>query len=405
MSAITDAIRMSLRAVAKPRMGSLEQIAARELAGLGNFSPFQREALEQVTRNTGRPFGPQVSLNYYDPPRGASERMRQLLDEFNAPGSPMRQRLNDLVDEGVQMGAHKWYDTSPLLRGEVAAATDQFGREVGPGVGVGRFLRFSRVLGDTSPGSAVPMNISRASLFDHALEHGADVPFEATGPGTNYGSLTDGTQRILFADTRQGLPVPIKRRPKTGSFGPALAGNHGPAGDQGLVADRHFLRTVLSAADNPHPNFLSGSRRSFSGESGEFERATNYRKAYEGGDRSVLDEAKMDPSMWIERPTAGEYIYLRNGIAQPLASHHGLTVNQAQAAMWPSAGEKSFMQHFGDVVENTAHERGISFEEAARQHFMRIAPLLSSGAIAALVGELAAQRQPSAAPAASSQAL
>jgi len=65
------------------------------------------------------------------------------------------------VDKGLSKGGFEWYDMEPLRY--------RFLDELGPEVGNQRFLEFVQLIGATSPGSIVPLNVKRASYFYHLL--------------------------------------------------------------------------------------------------------------------------------------------------------------------------------------------------------------------------------------------
>jgi hypothetical protein len=148
-------------------------------------------------------------------------------------------------------------------------------------------------------------------------------------------------------------------------MGAVVAGNHGTADEPTGVLDRHWLRDVLQAQDQPNPEWLAGATTVE--DSYGIKRKINPRLDY-ASDPTVLDEAMADGrSLWAERPSpSSEYTPLLRGIADPLGRAQGLTTSQAQAAMWPGS-DKRLVDFLADRIRETADASGKTFEETMRE--------------------------------------
>jgi hypothetical protein len=303
---------------------------------------------------TGAPFGRQRSLPYYEPARGGSPRVRDLVEN-----PAVRTRMLETIERGVEMGADKWYDTKPLLAAFIA--------ELGPAEGPQAFRRFMDFNAAVSPRSQLEPQIRRASFFYGADRRGEGIPWTPD----RYGHFAQKVHRGLLEQLRNG-GLNIHTAPKTSSYRENLAGNQAP-----VTVDSHA--TALPAIFSADPRWLkTGSDPvSFDGE------PFTPRNAFQYGEIDV-DDALERPSWWGGRPLKSEYAPLTRFYGE-LGHEAGLTPAQAQSAAWVGGGDitgvqsgpEPYMRHFVDRVRDTAEQRSISFEDALKRMIRGQDPLLA----------------------------
>ena len=91
----------------------------------------------------------------YKPAKGYSERVQTSLEALRDPENPIRAELLKDIRRGEEIGGNDWYNTEELR--------DWFVGELGEAQGDAEWREFLYLMGTTSPGSNVPMNMASAS--------------------------------------------------------------------------------------------------------------------------------------------------------------------------------------------------------------------------------------------------
>jgi len=91
----------------------------------------------------------------YKPAKGYSERVQTSLEALRDPENPVRAELLKDIRRGEEIGGNDWYNTEELR--------DWFVGELGEAQGDAEWREFLYLMGTTSPGSNVPMNMASAS--------------------------------------------------------------------------------------------------------------------------------------------------------------------------------------------------------------------------------------------------
>jgi len=318
----------------------------------------------------------------YKPEKGYSERVNTSLAALRDPKNPIRAELLKDIRRGEEIGGNDWYNTEELR--------DWFVGELGESQGDAEWREFLYLMGTTSPGSNVPMNIAsssatRGGFFNNpeyvdALLAGEKLPdfqvIAKTYRPKGYGHKTAGLQEMNTAKLLKGqygaLPEPgvtgskssMVEQPKPKGFANSLLGNR-----RNIAADLHFTRYMAMASK--HPDWLNTgtdvgydfmenvintfpdaekyfSIRKF--KSGKVEKETpsfNFKKAAKEGaiDLEVpIDEAGKTiadvPQAWAQMPNANEYGAFEDFINE-LAEELGQTPAQVQANMWMGGADRT----------------------------------------------------------------
>jgi len=96
-----------------------------------------------------------VTYLRYKPTKGYSERVETSLEALRDPDNPIRAELLKDIRRGEEIGGNDWYNTEELR--------DWFVAELGEKQGDAEWREFLYLMGTTSPGSNVPMNVASAS--------------------------------------------------------------------------------------------------------------------------------------------------------------------------------------------------------------------------------------------------
>ena len=147
------------------------------------------------------------------------------------------------VDEGLAHGGFEWYDLEPLRY--------RFLEELGPKIGNQQFTEFVQMVGATSPGSRVPINIRRAAYFYHLLQNSKNpaaaiakwkqgVP-AGLGHQRHWKLHTPELEQIYAHPFNYGLLTTKagEMQPKTSGFSHNLMGNWQPT-----AMDLHMMRLL-----------------------------------------------------------------------------------------------------------------------------------------------------------------
>jgi hypothetical protein len=278
---------------------------------------------------------PQSELERYNPKHGVSDRLQDALKN-----EQVKQGVADSIDEGVKIGADKWYHTEPVRR----AFENVYGKDEGQGR-YSNFATFMDMVAATSPRSDVSTNIRNASYyFQHALQ-GKELPEKLPYP---YGHVAQNLHRQNFETlTEPGSPGwDLFTNPKPPSFSQNLQGNLMPG-----TIDTHAFRNIGMRTKDPRFLETSVNQKYSQGKnSAEDSLAQKYgdtttrpgfvtyrpRQLFAEG-KLTMDEALKLPTFWSSKPKKNEY-----GVAEQfyraLGEEKGLKTAEAQSAAWSGAG-------------------------------------------------------------------
>ena len=361
----------------------------------------------------------------YKPAKGYSDRVNSSLEALRDPDNPIRAELLKDIRRGEEIGGNDWYNTEELR--------DWFVTELGEAQGDAEWREFLYLMGTTSPGSNVPMNIASASAtrgrfftdpdYVDALlnvESLKDAQEIAKTRPKGYGHKTAGLQEMNTAKLLKGqygaLPEPDisagkgswTEQPKPKGFSNSLLGNR-----RNIAADLHFTRYMAMASK--HPDWLNTgtdvgydfmenvintfpeaekyfSIRKF--KSGKVEKeipSFNFKKAAKEGaidlNIAIDDTGKTIadvPQAWAQMPNANEYGAFEDFINE-LASELGQTPAQVQANMWMGGADRTGVAEesqgtFMELIRERAKKKAIKDNTTPNQvlqNFIRNGGFLS----------------------------
>ena len=361
----------------------------------------------------------------YKPAKGYSDRVNSSLEALRDPDNPIRAELLKDIRRGEEIGGNDWYNTEELR--------DWFVTELGEAQGDAEWREFLYLMGTTSPGSNVPMNIASASAtrgrfftdpdYVDALlnvESLKDAQEIAKTRPKGYGHKTAGLQEMNTAKLLRGqygaLPEPNvsagksswTEQPKPKGFANSLLGNR-----RNIAADLHFTRYMAMASK--HPDWLNTgtdvgydfmenvintfpeaekyfSIRKF--KSGKVEKeipSFNFKKAAKEGaidlNIAIDDTGKTIadvPQAWAQMPNANEYGAFEDFINE-LASELGQTPAQVQANMWMGGADRTGVAEesqgtFMELIRERAKKKAIKDNTTPNQvlqNFIRNGGFLS----------------------------
>lgn len=313
----------------------------------------------------------QVPMERYKPPRGVPEASKKALGKKKT-----RQSVLDAVERGVEAGGHRFYDT----RGLRAAYITELGLEEGDRA----FNRYMSIVAATSPRSRVPENVRNASYYSMLDE----MPEVGTKNPAPYGHLA---QR-LHQQNLKGLEAndwewDIFKNPKPASFTENLRGNLEP-----VTVDTHAYRLPNIASGEP--SFLETAYQSAVGAP-----KLNVQDRVSQG-FMTMKEAQETPAYWRAQPKKTEYGAYEDfyrGLSDELRPA------ETQAAAWSGGGDITGLQSeqaasledvFLQRAVHTARTRGISTEQAIKEHIRGVRPLLGVGAAVGAMDLLAPDPTP-----------
>ena len=361
----------------------------------------------------------------YKPAKGYSERVQTSLEALRDPNNPVREELLKDIRRGEEIGGNDWYNTEELR--------DWFVGELGEKQGDAEWREFLYLMGTTSPGSNVPMNMASASAtrgrffndpeyVDQLLnvENLKDAQAIAKTRPKGYGHKTAGLQEMNTSKLLKGvygaLPEPNvspgkgswAEQPKPKGFTNSLLGNR-----RNIAADLHFTRYMAMASK--HPDWLNTgtdvgydfmenvintfpeaeqyfSVRKF--KSGKVEKETpsfNFKKAAKEGaiDLNIpIDETGKTiadvPQAWAQMPNNNEYGAFEDFINE-LADELGQTPAQVQANMWMGGADRTGVAEssqgtFMELIRERAKTKAIKENKTPNevlQNFIRNGGFLS----------------------------
>jgi hypothetical protein len=303
---------------------------------------------------------PQFELQRYDPPRGVSDRMRDLVTN-----SDVRKQMIDIVKNGMQTVGMSWYNTGQLRA--------MFLKELGDDAGQQAFEKYMNLVSATSPENKIPQNIRTASYFYERDAAGVPPPERGDPIAQPYGSKAQKLHQQNVGNVlTEGYDV--LKNPKPPSFVQNLMGNYAPG-----TMDRHAFK--LPAILSRDPRFLETS---FTPEKGV--EPVRPQRMFQNGELSI-DDAVNQPTMWAGMPNKNEYAALE-GWYKSIGDELGITPAQVQASAWvggghitglASAADETFLHSFQGRVFNTAHHTGQTPSEVVKRMIRGEQPLLSGG--------------------------
>jgi len=314
---------------------------------------------------------PQFDLPRYDPPRGVSGRVENLVNNKD-----VQDQMLNYIDAGKNMNAQTFYHNEPLRQ----AFIDELGKTEGPQ----GFERYMDYVAATSPRSDVETNARNASYYYGLERRGEPVPPQGGSNPEPYGHMAQNLHRLNAEKIRSGEYFDPTDNPKPLSFSQNLQGNFAP-----VTVDAHAFKLPAMIAQDP--NFIATSIKLEKGEPSIYPR-----RMLQSGDISMQD-AVQRPVYWASKPNPNEYGAMEQ-FYKRLAADAGMTPAQAQAAAWAGGGKLTglesvagdpFMRSVENRANKTAAARGISPAEALSQMMRGKAPLLGLGGVT--MGGLATQ--------------
>jgi len=314
----------------------------------------------------------QFDLPRYEPPRGVSERVADLV-----ANKRVRNQMLDYMERGKnELKGDTFYYNEPLRQ----AFIDELGKRQGQE----GFSRYMDYVAGTSPRSKVPENARNASFYYTLEKQGLPLPEVNPQP---YGHMAQDLHRLNAEKIRSGEYLDPVKNPKPLSFSQNLQGNFDPA-----TVDAHAFKLPAMLAKDPR--FIAGSVKLEKGQP-----TINPSKMLESGEITMKD-ALQRPVFWASKPNANEYAAMER-YYQSLARELEMAPAQGQGSSWAAGGKVTGLgsvagDPFMRAVENraniTAQQRGISPAEALSRMMRGKEALLSLGGATAM-GGLAAQDQ------------
>jgi hypothetical protein len=313
---------------------------------------------------------PQVELPRYEPPKGLTPRVADLV-----ANAAVRQRMLDSIQQGKDVGM-SWHNTQPAIQDAIdALGSEQAGRDA--------FKRFIDYNAATSALNKVPTNLREASYYYYRDKNAmGPVAVNATPPDPYHGGMANkghtlATNAVLGGTWGQGDVS------KTPSYGANLEGNLTP-----IAMDRHAVRAPAMMSEDPR--WLQTQI--------DMPDKSKFRPQdeYAAGNLTMEDALKR-PVYWEDMPKTAEYAPLED-YYQSLAKDAGMAPGQAQASGWVGNAKltgvdtdptKTFLDMYQDRIKNTAYRMGKSPEDVVRGFWQGQHPLLSVGAPAAAAGAAA----------------
>jgi hypothetical protein len=345
--------------------------AGETILGAGAVRP---KTLFDYTRLNEVPNVSQFDLPRYEPPRGVSARVQDLIKNDD-----VAEKMLKMMQRGREIGGDTFYGTEPLR--------DAFMQELGRGKGQEQFKRYMDFASGASPRSKVPENARNASYYYVLDAQGKPMPAIGDANPAPYGHLAQRLHQ-QNANTIVEGGWDLFRNPKPPSFSENLQGNLRP-----VTVDAHAFKAPAMLSEDPR--FLLGSFKP-----AKDAPTINPSKMFASGKLSMEDALKQ-PTYWAARPNDNEYLAMENYYKR-LSREAGFPEpGVAQAAGWSGGGEMTGLgspagDPFIRAVENraniTAEKRGISPAEALSQMMRGKAPFLGLGG-AAVMGGLAAPDQ------------
>jgi|688.fasta_scaffold06859_3 hypothetical protein len=356
----------------------------------------------------------------YAPKKGVSPRITASLEKLRDPANPVRQSMINDIRAGEKLGGNEWYNTEELR--------DWFVKEHGDDEGQRQWAEFMDLMGTTSPGSNVDVNLGNASAVRQRMYQDPDYVEGVKGVETlddakafaktrqkGYGHKTQNLQELGTARYMRGewdgAPEPGVSpgkgnwldQPKPKGFSNSLKGN-----ERNIAADLHFTRYMAMASQ--HPDWLNtttdvsadfrdrvlkdypGAKSFFSTKmvNGKEVPTFNPSQAVKAG-TVPLEAIAEYPSIWAAKPNDNEYGAFEEYIAE-IGNELGMTPAQVQANLWMGAAKRTgvddasqgtFMELLRKRADKRAAKDGMSREQVLRRFVREKGLLAIPGAVAA----------------------
>jgi hypothetical protein len=302
---------------------------------------------------------PQFGLARYDPPRGTTARMRDLI-----ANQDVRQKVMEAVERGRNVGS-VWYNAEPLRHEFVKAHGNETGNQL--------FRKYMDFVAATSPKSEVGANVRNASYYFTRHVSGPGVPRIGERNPHPYGHISQRLHQ-MNAERVAGPGWDPLQNPKPASFAENLAGNWQP----GTMDTHAFRLPAILAAD---PRFVTSGLQLAKGV-----KPRNVQAEVERGE-TPMSEAVKRASYWDTKPKANEYAAMEKYYSD-IGREMGLAPAQTQAAAWVGGGEttglgsdptKPFMGFVADRIAKTAQATGRDPQDVLHGFVRGETPLRASG--------------------------
>ena len=353
-------------------------------------------------------------------PAKLSERLDASLTALRDPNNPVRKEMIETIMEGSKIGGLDWYNTEELR--------DWFINALGKDSGDREWRNYLYLMGTTSPGSNVDVNIANASAVRRRMALNENVPGtdktymdallevknlnDALKLGKTrekgYGHKTQGLQELASSRYAQGLfggqPEPgvaltkssMVQNPKPKGFTNSLLGNR-----KNIAGDLHFTRFMAMASN--HPDWLETtadissefknriieaypkSKKFFTERkvNGKIQPVFAPQKAVKSG-IVPLESIKDYPSIWASMPRDNEYGAFEDFMGE-LGQELNMTPAQVQASLWMGGAKRTgvadesqgtFMELFKRRAQKRADKTGKTVDQVI-QEFIKNKGLLA----------------------------
>lgn len=336
-------------------------VAGGPKGAVGSGPMFDYSRLGEVPKVT------QFDLPRNVPPRGVPQRVQDITAD-----PVVRQRMLDVIQEGVKMKGPEWYNAEPILA--------EFVKELGPEEGLTNFRKYMDFVAATSPRSDVGTNVRNASYYYQRWKNGEGMPEVGDKNPQPYGHMAQRLHQ-MNAQRVAGDGWDPLNNPKPASFVENLVGNQQP-----VTVDTHAFRLPGILAQDPR--FLETAYQASKDAPKQ-----NIQAMVKSGEMT-MEEALQTPAYWQAQPKANEYGAMEQ-YYKSLGDELGLTGAQTQASAWVGGGKvtglasessKPFLGFFEDRVKLTADKTGVPQEEVLKKFIRGEMPLLGIGALAAAPG-------------------
>jgi len=304
---------------------------------------------------------PQVELPRYEPAKGSSQRVQDLI-----ANEAVREKMLEAIRRGTDVGM-SWHNAQPAIQDAIdALGSEQAGRDA--------FKRYIDYNAATSSLNEVPTNLREASYY--YWREGQDLPPPVVGetpPDPYHGGLANqghqkAVNQILEGAWGQGDAA------KTPSYGANLEGNLTP-----VAVDRHAVRAPAMLAEDPR--WLQTQIT--------LPDKSKYRPQDEfNAGNLTMEDALKNPTYWVDMPAKNEYAGLED-YYQDLGQEAEMAPGQAQASGWVGNAQltgvktdpnKTWLDMYQDRIKNTAYRTGKDPRDVAQGFWQRKWPLLAVGA-------------------------
>lgn len=350
----TNAAQQALLETMTPRTGNgMPLVPAQPRQGFASASP--HDELAGLFREGVQPNVPQTPIPRYDPPRGVSPRIGDLVANRD-----VRDKVIENIERGTRMGGTDWLNVEPLRLA--------FIDELGALEGSQRFDHLFDLVGASTALSKVRENFRNATFY-YTLN--GRLPDKNPYP---YGHRAQAMHRRNVERVWNGGLNPITH-PKSVTMSANAKGNYLPV----MIDSNIFRQAAMLSGDR---RFLNTFLPTKSGVS------RNIRREYDTG--LIRPEELTRPSYWSPAPQRNEYLAMEQYF-QGIARELGMTPAQAESAAWLGGAEltrlhsdpsKKLMDFVKDSLLLTAIEKNMDPRDVFRRMVRAELPLLALGGVA-----------------------